>query len=151
MYMKMFSYGMNTNLDQMATRCPGARSLGAAWIDNYEFDFRTHADITAVPGARCDGVLWDLLPGHLAALDRLEGYPYYYRRFRVRVYTGSYFVYALTYQMTDQTCIDNPTNSYLRMVTEGYAQNSVPITQIDHAINKICCMQTAISLALPLT
>ena len=38
--MKYFSYGMNTNLDQMSRRCAGAVCLGAAWINNYQFEFR---------------------------------------------------------------------------------------------------------------
>jgi len=41
--MKMFSYGMNCNLNEMARRCPTAICLGAAWIEDYEFVFRTHA------------------------------------------------------------------------------------------------------------
>jgi len=144
--MKYFAYGMNTNLDQMAGRCPGATSLGAAWLDNYEFVFRTHADIAKSPGSICYGVLWDIAPEHLRALDALEGYPYYYTRFRVRVNLGDHFVYALTYQMNDQTYIQAPGAGYLEMVTEGYQQNGVPTTQIDHAINMTCSSLTETNL-----
>ena len=136
--MKYFAYGMNTNLDQMAGRCPGAVSLGSAWIDNYEFVFRTHADIAKSPGSICRGVLWDITPTHLNALDALEGYPYYYTRFRVRVNLGDHFVYALTYQMNDQSHVQQPSAGYLEMVTEGYQQNGVPTNQIDRAINMVC-------------
>jgi gamma-glutamylcyclotransferase (GGCT)/AIG2-like uncharacterized protein YtfP len=144
--MKYFAYGMNTNLDQMAGRCPGAVSLGAAWLDNYEFVFRIHADIKKSPGSICYGVLWDINPTHLKALDTLEGYPYYYTRFRVRVKLEDHFVYALTYQMNDQSYIQEPGAGYLRMVTEGYEQNGVPTTQIDRAINMICSSSTATNL-----
>ena len=58
--MKYFAYGMNTNLEQMARRCPGAVCLGAAWINNYQFEFRHHADIQKQPGAVCHGVLWEI-------------------------------------------------------------------------------------------
>lgn len=139
--MKYFAYGMNTNLDEMARRCPGATSLGAAWINDYEFVFRTHADIVKSPGDICYGVLWDITPAHLKALDALEGYPYYYNRFRVRVNLGNHFVYALTYQMNDQSYVQEPGAGYLQMVTEGYQQNSVPTNQIDRAINMICSSQ----------
>jgi gamma-glutamylcyclotransferase (GGCT)/AIG2-like uncharacterized protein YtfP len=149
--MKYFAYGMNTNLDQMQQRCPGAVSLGAAWIDDYEFTFRTHADIEYKPGARCHGVLWEIDDQNLHALDRLEGFPYYYTRFRVRVNTDQYFVHAITYQMNDQSILDHPGSGYLAMVTEGYEQNNVPITQIDHAINRICCSQSEIVLDVPRT
>ena len=141
--MKYFAYGMNTNLDEMASRCPGAVSLGPAWIDNYEFVFRTHADIAETPGGICYGVLWDISKQDLKALDRLEGFPYYYTRFRVRVNLGDHFVYALTYQMNDQTYIQEPGRGYLEMVREGYRQNAVPCDQIDRAINMVCSSLTA--------
>jgi gamma-glutamylcyclotransferase (GGCT)/AIG2-like uncharacterized protein YtfP len=149
--MKYFAYGMNTNLDQMAGRCPGAVSLGAAWIDNYEFVFRTHADIAKSAGGICYGVLWDITPAHLKALDALEGYPYYYTRFRVRVNLGDHFVYALTYQMLDQSSIQEPSAGYLEMVREGYQQNGVPTGQIDQAINIICSSSIMTNVESPFT
>ena len=136
--MKYFAYGMNTNLNEMARRCPGAVSLGPAWINDYEFAFRTHADIEHVPGAICYGVLWDIDLAALQALDALEGFPYYYSRFNVRVHTDTHFVRALVYQMNDQSGIQQPGAGYLEMVTEGYQQNAVPTNQLDHAINRIC-------------
>lgn len=149
--MKYFAYGMNTNLDQMASRCPGAVCLGAAWIDDYEFVFRTHADIAESPGSICYGVLWDIDKKHLQALDALEGFPYYYTRFYVKVNKGDSFVFALTYQMTDQTYIQEPGSGYLTMVQEGYVKNGVPINQIDHAINMICSSLTATNTELAST
>ena len=141
--MKYFAYGMNTNLLEMSQRCPTSICLGPAWIDNYEFVFRTHADIAKSPGKRCYGVLWDISKQDLKALDALEGFPYYYTRFRVRVNTDENFVYALTYQMTDQSYIQEPGSGYLAMVREGYQQNGVPDDQIDRAINMVCSSLTA--------
>ena len=149
--MKYFAYGMNTNLDQMASRCPGAVSLGSAWINDYEFVFRTHADIAQSPGSRCYGVLWDIDEKHLRALDILEGFPHYYTRFHVKVNTGNHFVFALTYQMTDQTHLQKPGSGYLDMVTEGYEQNGVPTNQINHAINMICSSSIATNAVYPFT
>ena len=149
--MKYFAYGMNTNLDQMARRCPGATSLGPARIDNYEFVFRTHADIVKSPGGICYGVLWDINSEDLKALDALEGYPYYYTRFRVRVILDDHFLYALTYQMNDQSRIQEPGAGYLEMVTEGYQQNGVPTDQIDHAINMVCSSSTTTNTEYPFT
>jgi gamma-glutamylcyclotransferase (GGCT)/AIG2-like uncharacterized protein YtfP len=146
--MKYFAYGMNTNLNEMAGRCPGATSLGAAWIDDYQLVFRTHADIAKSPGDICYGVLWDIDEKHLQALDALEGYPYYYTRFPVKVNTGDYFVFALTYQMNDQTYVQEPGAGYLEMVTEGYQQNGVPTDQIDRAINMICSSSIATNTEL---
>lgn len=138
--MKYFAYGMNTNLDQMARRCPGAVCLGMAWADNYQFEFRSHADIEKLPGARVYGVLWDIDKTHRRALDSLEGYPYYYTRSYIMVKNGEYLVSAMTYQMVDQTAIAMPGQGYLDMVAEGYQENGVPLVQLDEAVNRICSM-----------
>lgn len=149
--MKYFAYGMNTNLEQMASRCPTAICLGPAWIEGYEFAFRTHADIKRSPGAICHGVLWELTDTDLRALDALEGYPYYYTRYKVRVNTGNQTVKALVYQMNDQSYVQEPGTGYLEMVTKGYHQNGVPTDQIDNALNNICLSNNTTSAAYPFT
>jgi len=44
--------------------------------------------------------------------------------------------------MTDQTYMQEPGRGYLEMVREGYQQNSVPLGQIDGAINMVCSSLT---------
>ena len=128
--MKYFAYGMNTNLEQMAARCPGAVCLGPAWINDYALVFRYFADIEPEAGGWCDGVLWEITDDNLAALDRLEGYPWHYTRFTVAVHTDRGSDTALVYQMTDQSYEQPPSGHYYNMVAEGYVQNSVPTDQL---------------------
>ena len=128
--MKYFAYGMNTNLDEMATRCPGAVCLGPAWIDNYALVFRHFADIKPEAGTWCDGVLWEITDDNLRALDRLEGYPWHYTRFSVVVHTDRGSDTALVYQMVDQSYEQPPSNHYFNTVYEGYEQNSVDTHQL---------------------
>jgi gamma-glutamylcyclotransferase (GGCT)/AIG2-like uncharacterized protein YtfP len=121
---------MNTNLDEMAARCPGAVCLGPAWINDYALVFRYFADIEPSAGGWCDGVLWEITDDNLAALDRLEGYPWHYTRFSVVVHTDRGSDTALVYQMTDQSYEQPPSGHYYNMVAEGYQQNSVPTDQL---------------------
>lgn len=121
---------MNTNLEQMAARCPGAVCLGPAWINDYALVFRYFADIEPEAGGWCDGVLWEITDDNLAALDRLEGYPWHYTRFTVAVHTDRGSDTALVYQMTDQSYEQPPSGHYYNMVAEGYVQNSVPTDQL---------------------
>ena len=137
--MKYFAYGMNTNLDEMARRCPGATSLGPAWIDNHELCFRTHCDVAYNRGSKVHGVLWDINVDNLRALDALEGYPHYYTRFDVQVHQGRIRHNALVYQMNDQNWLAQPSQFYLECVREGYTQNNVPQEQIDIALNMVSC------------
>ena len=128
--MKYFAYGMNTNLEQMAARCPGAVCLGPAWINDYALVFRYCADIEPAAGNWCDGVLWEITDDDLVALDALEGYPYHYTRFSVVVHTDRGSETALVYQMTDQSYEQPPSNHYFNTVYEGYEQNSVDTHQL---------------------
>ena len=128
--MKYFAYGMNTNLDQMAARCPGAVCLGPAWIDNYALVFRHFADIEPEVDSYCDGVLWEITDDNLMALDQLEGYPYHYTRFSVVVNTDRGSDIALVYQMVDQSFEQPPSNHYFNTVYEGYEQNNVDTHQL---------------------
>ena len=128
--MKYFAYGMNTNLTQMAARCPGAVCLGPAWIDNYALVFRYFADIEPEVDSYCDGVLWEITEDNLMALDALEGYPYHYTRFSVVVNTDRGSDTALVYQMVDQSFEQPPSNHYFNTVYEGYEQNNVDTHQL---------------------
>lgn len=141
--MKYFAYGMNTNLSEMAARCPGAVNLGAAWIDDFQLCFRTHCDIEHNLNTRTYGVLWEIDKNHLRSLDILEGFPYYYNRFHVKVQKENCFVFALTYQMNDQSYLQQPGSGYLNMITEGYQQNAVPTNQIAKALNNVSCFLSA--------
>lgn len=140
--MKYFAYGMNTNVDEMARRCPGSVSLGSAWLDDYELCFRTHCDIEHKPGARTYGVLWDINLDHLRALDALEGYPTYYTRFNVKVKQGRVWYNTLVYQMNNQHWLADPGKNYLDCVTEGYRAHGVPLNQIDTALNNVSCFMS---------
>ena len=125
-----FAYGMNTNQDEMAYRCPGAQSLGHARLIDHAFRFATHADVVPCKGSYVDGVLWSITDQDLDHLDQLEGYPTYYGRDRVRVSQGSRVFLAICYSMQPGRSDSAPSDSYMNMVLEGYEQHRVPTEQL---------------------
>lgn len=133
----MFAYGMNTNTSGMATRCPGAVSLGHAILPRHEFRFAVHADVLENPEHEVHGVLWEITPEHLESLDRLEGYPYYYNRKEVTVLSGNKEIKALVYFMLDGNPDDYPSTGYYNMVLEGYVEHDVPTHQLYEAVGFI--------------
>jgi len=143
--MKYFAYGMNTNSSEMAYRCPQARSLGPAQLEDYEFRFATHADIVESPGGVAHGVLWEITDQCLESLDRLEGYPTYYDRKTVTVtdQEGNK-VDAITYYMVEGHPDSLPNDGYLLMLYEGYAEHDVRAYQIVDAIDYINSYQSAV-------
>ena len=132
--MLYFAYGMNTNPQEMALRCPEAKSLGHAQLINHSFRFAQHADVESCEGSYVDGVLWEINEQNLQALDNLEGYPYYYDRVVATVMHQSRAYHALVYRMQPGREISEPTLGYYNLVTEGYRAHSVPTAQLENSV-----------------
>jgi hypothetical protein len=132
-----FAYGMNTNRSSMTRRCPGAISFGLARLWDHEFRFSHHADVVASPGESVDGVLWLIDENHLADLDALEGYPFYYDRAVLPVEYQGNIIMAECYMMQPGNTEGGPGKGYLDMILEGYQEYGVPDDQIWAALDRI--------------
>lgn len=129
--MLYFAYGMNTNLLEMQSRCPAARSLGPALLVDHDFRFAVHADVVPERGSVVHGVLWDITDECLWSLDLLEGYPHYYTRdSRPVIYRGELW-YAQVYFMTPGHETAPPHRFYYETVRQGYLEHGVPVDQLD--------------------
>jgi len=129
-----FSYGMNTNRSSMAVRCPDAISLGAAALYDWSFRFAYHADVVPCSGAKTVGVLWSITDRCLESLDRLEGYPTYYDRRTVTVVHGNQKYQSLVYYMNPGEQNSPPSDTYWRMLHEGYRDHDVSRRQLWQAL-----------------
>lgn len=135
--MKYFSYGMNTNLGSMAMRCPKARSLGAAVLPHYGFEFKSFATVTPKMHDKVHGVLWEISEDCEKSLDRLEGYPTYYGKIIVWVEHEGELVPCMTYLMYPEEELNYPSNSYVTMLEEGYTSHGISLDQINWALVRL--------------
>lgn len=135
--MKYFAYGMNTNLTEMARRCPGAHSLGAAQALNHQFEFKTFATVVPTLGVHTDGVLWDISDTCEQALDRLEGYPVFYDKKSILVKHNGSIIRAMTYIMYPFEQLNYPSESYIQMLEEGYTAHGLDLDQINWALYRV--------------
>ena len=71
--MYYLAYGMNTNKEAMAVRCPKAKPMGGFYLPNYRLIFRGVADFRADADAILPVVLWEITEDCLKSLDALEG------------------------------------------------------------------------------
>jgi gamma-glutamylcyclotransferase (GGCT)/AIG2-like uncharacterized protein YtfP len=135
--MKYFSYGMNTNLTQMARRCPRAVSLGSAVLPGFRFEFKQFA--TVVPDVETDtfGVVWEITDDCEDALDILEGFPKYYTKQMVTVLIDGIPHTAMTYLMYPDEELFYPSKSYLNMLIEGYEAHGISLDQLNDAIDRV--------------
>ena len=128
--MLYFAYGMNTNSQGMAHRCPAAVSFGRATLEGHRFRFAGPADVQRDRHSDVEGVLWDITEECLAALDVLEGYPFYYDRKWARVWFQGQEVQALVYFMQPGNRNAPPSDGYFDMVLEGYTEHGVSTHQL---------------------
>jgi len=131
-----FAYGMNTNRDEMAYRCPGARALGRAILFGYRLEFKSFATIVPNPKESVEGVLWTITDSDESALDILEGYPEFYDKKTVSVEHNEQSYIAMTYIMGPREQGHAPSDGYYSMVSEGYQTFGLSQQQLLDAKNR---------------
>jgi gamma-glutamylcyclotransferase (GGCT)/AIG2-like uncharacterized protein YtfP len=131
-----FAYGMNTNKEEMAYRCPGARALGKAILSGYRLEFKSFATIVPSPKESVEGVLWTITDTDESALDVLEGYPEFYDKKTVSVEHVSQSYIAMTYIMGPREQGYAPSDGYYSMVSEGYQTFGLSQKQLLDAKNR---------------
>jgi hypothetical protein len=132
--MLYLAYGMNTNIDQMASRCPGSISIGRVDIPDYRLVFRGVADVEESYGDVLQTVMWDITPSCEAALDILEGYPHFYTKVYLDVTFGRKTYQAMMYKMVGERLdYSHPSYGYQHMLEEGYQDHGLDLEQIYNA------------------
>jgi hypothetical protein len=140
------AYGMNTNIGEMASRCPKAINLGKCILKDYELKFRLHADIDQVTGSEMEGVLWDITEDCERALDRLEGYPFYYDKVEVVVnpskpINNMSHIVAMAYIMNNKGQEEAPSTGYEDCLIEGYTANGLDVDKLTAKIDSLIISQ----------
>lgn len=131
-----FAYGSNCNLEQMASRCPGATTVGVATLRNYTLLFNGVASISRKNGSEVKGVLWEITQQCERSLDRYEGFPSFYEKKSITVYTdGDTTIKAMVYVMTSEHNYPAlPTSRYYEGIKTGFLQNGIPADALEDAL-----------------
>ena len=132
--MLYLAYGMNTNIDQMASRCPGSVSIGRVDVPDFRLVFRGVADIEESYGDILQTVMWDITDQCELALDMLEGFPTFYGKRYVDITIGQKTYQAMMYQMVRDKLVYSQPGSYSQnMLEEGYQDHGLDLNQIYNA------------------
>jgi hypothetical protein len=131
-----FAYGMNTNKDEMAYRCPIAVPMGKAVLPGYRLEFKSFATIVPDPKEQVEGVLWTITDTDESALDVLEGYPEFYDKKNVSVNHNNLSHIAMTYIMGPREQGYAPSDGYYSMVSDGYQTFGLSQRQLLDAKNR---------------
>ncbi len=129
------SYGSNLNLEQMSRRCPNAKIIETAMLENYELEFRRVATIVPKEGARVPILLWQIDEYDEQNLDRYEGFPNLYRKEELEVEVNGSVVKGMAYVMNGgQTYL--PSAEYYISILEGYEDNGLDTEYLAEALKK---------------
>jgi len=130
--MYYFAYGSNMVASQMAARCPNASVIGVACLKGYRFRINSRRVGTVIPDQthQVYGLLWDITPWDLLALDRYEDVKAgLYEKANVVVELSDRQVEALIYFATDQS-VGLPRPRYMKDVVAAAKQWELPQTYI---------------------
>ena len=125
------AYGSNLNVRQMRIRCPKAKLVGTATLENHILYFRgslTGSYLTIEPkiGASVPVAVWEITEIDEIALDRYEGYPnfYYKQDYTLQVTsmdkTKETTLDCFAYVMRSDRPIGIPSDYYVYTCLEGY-------------------------------
>ena len=125
------AYGSNLHLEQMAYRCPTATVVGASTLSGGRLLFRGYrgsavATVEPHTGGEVPVLVWDIKPQDEAALDRYEGWPYFYRKEMVDIELNGKPTAAMVYIMNthgqrgEYRPLNQPGAGYYATILQGY-------------------------------
>ena len=126
--MLYFAYGSNMSRGPMRTRCPTARAMGTAILRDHRFVIMANGYASVVPSAGEDvhGLLWQIGPRDLAALDEYEDVVGgLYRRAMLPLVRDKRTVKALVY-LGSETREGRPRPGYMAIVIDAARECGLP-------------------------
>lgn len=119
------AYGSNLNHAQMRGRCPDAKYLGSAMLQNQNLLFcgqpdHSFATIESMEGKEVPIGLWEISARDEKALDRYEGYPNFYHKTVLPAAFDGEEVHAMVYIMDLAMPAGLPSAMYYDIVEQGY-------------------------------
>ena len=120
------AYGSNMNIEQMARRCPTAKVVGSAELEDWRLRFKgdnnfSVATVEPSAGDKVPILVWEIQPEDESSLDVYEGYPRLYRKEKMFVRINKTIRLAMIYIMNaDSYPYGNPSQGYFETIREGY-------------------------------
>ena len=131
------AYGSNLSVEQMAQRCPDAKVVGMAAIQDWKLVFRVHATIEPAEGRVVPVLIWEISGKDESSLDRYEGYPsYYYKQDMTVTMTDLEGKNPQEITMADGHHLQEPWKGYLDTLAEGYQRFGFNPYQLELALEE---------------
>nr|DAH06868.1 MAG TPA: hypothetical protein [Caudoviricetes sp.] len=140
------AYGSNLNTVQMSLRCPTARVMGTAILEDYELVFKgsktgAYLTVEQKQGSKVPVAVWSVGDSDEQALDYYEGYPkFYYKKEMTVTFTGiksnkKRTRTAFMYIMHEDRPVGVPTFKYVQTCLDGYRIFNFDIAVLMQAVD----------------
>lgn len=135
--MLYFAYGLNIDPNIFLKRCPLAKNMGKAILNNHSLCFVGNSihhnnkgvlTITPNPNSFVEGIVWDIPVIDKVRLDSLEGYPQHYKIIKFKISNKE----AYTYTSVNRT-INTPDDSYYQDILFYYKRYGFDVRHITKA------------------
>jgi hypothetical protein len=119
----------------MQRYCPTAEPVGVGSLSDYRLSFETYGpddprggcNLQQAAGEEILGILYELAPGELAALDDISGVDRgYYERIDITVVKEGHEVPAVTYRIPAPGGPFHPPADYVRPILDGAREWQLP-------------------------
>ncbi|MFA6158035.1 MAG: gamma-glutamylcyclotransferase family protein [Candidatus Paceibacterota bacterium] len=130
-----FAYGSNMDEKQMRERCPDARFVSVARLDDFKLDFTIHspkrqcgcADVVFARGEKTYGILYEMSAADILRLDGFESVPTAYIRNTKGVKSADGKMHkAFVYEVADKKEFIAPSADYLNLILNAAQKHSFP-------------------------
>ena len=137
--MYYLAYGSNLNISDMKIRCPKARLVGNAILNDHRLLFCGEPQASWLTVKPCKGEyvpvgIWEIAASDEASMDIYEGYPELYDKKTITVSFHNEMVEALIYIMNDMFSEAVPAQSYVDACVQGYHDFSMDIHILEKAL-----------------
>jgi len=106
-------------------------------IRHHKLVFRGVADIEDSISDIVYGALWTITLECEAALDDYEGFPHLYEKKPINVtHEDCGDLVAMVYIMRRKTTLEPPADGYVELISEGYRDFSIPMSQLSNAVEE---------------
>lgn len=129
------AYGSNMNKRQMKMRCPNAKPIGKAILENYKLEFRGVANVIECKGENVPIAVWEITEECEKALDIYEGYPRLYRKEYVEIEINNKKETGMIYVMNYGKGVA-PNRQYFNVIKQGYKDFEIRLLPLIKALNE---------------
>ena len=135
------AYGANLNMANMEVRCPQAKPILGFNLVGYRLVFNSVADIVKDKDTKVPIGLWKITKECEKSLDRFEGYPYLYKKIKLKLDVPGFKGQKVMFYVMRRKGVALPPASYFNTIAQGYDDFALNKDYLNWAVHEADQMQ----------